>query len=234
MKSITVSTLAFFVFAVAARAVGCESTMELPGGSRLVVPTPETKNFKDSFESARMALRDAFSDCRGNCSTSLLWSVAECLSMACPVSTNDFAQESLEAIKEDERLAREGKIQRSPVLLKRRTTPNVAKVARKHRLLEEWNYSVRDFRRQLLAMASDSLKDRIGNLDGPDRQRYVESFVGKAKLNLDEKSIVLKMCGEANGETSCRQSQSADCAGHDADAVHQPILQHGGLRRIEN
>jgi len=194
VKSITVLlALALFTSFAVESAIRGETTLMLPDGRMVVVPVLQTSGgFDDSFRRAYAVFSEAFAECPGNSSTGLLWSVAECLSMVCPVSTNDFTRESLAAIKKDDQLIREGKIQPSPVLLRRRTTPNVVEVARKHRLLKGWNVAVIGFRRRLLVLSSETLKNDIG------KQRYLESFIEKARLSSDEKCVIQRLCEETS------------------------------------
>ena len=163
-------TFAVFTIVAAASVFGDGTTIALPNGSRVVVPSFGTSGLDGSFKSSAMVFRNAFIGCGDNCSTGILWSVAEYLSMARPVSTNDFT----------------------------RLTPNVAEVSWRHRLLEEWNGAVTDGRRQLLKVASEPLKTYIGKLEGTDRRHYVEMFIEKARLSSDERNGMLKLCDEVD------------------------------------
>ena len=226
MKSQVVQTtlLAFtlFTFLAVTPVIGGTDTITLPNGSSVVVPSPDTRGFGDAFERAYIIFRDAFTGCDDNCSTGILWSVTEYMSMVCPVSTNNFTRESLEAIKKDDQLIREGKIQPTPVLLKRRTTPNIAEVSKRHRLLVEWNNAVITCRRRLLAVSSRPLENYFGKLDRFDKQRFVKKFIEKAKLSFDEKNVVINLAGcpigtleQVKADTKAEQAK----AGQPGDAV---------------
>ena len=196
MKSTTASSFAIFAFLAVAPVIGGESVLVLPNGNRVVVPSLETSGYENSFEVAHKVFRDAIAECEANCTTDMLRSIAEYLSMVRSVSTNNFTQESLEAIRKDDQLEREGKIPHSPVLMGRRTTPNVSAVRRRHRRIMEWNRSIIDARRGLLTMALPPLKKHIERLDKADRRHYVESFIKKACLNTDEEDFIFKQCDE--------------------------------------
>lgn len=220
----TQTVLSIFAVLVAAGVDGAENAVMLPNGELVAVPPLELGYFDESFENACSLFGKTLVGSECHCETGVLWSVAEYLSKVQPVATNYFIQESLEAIRKDEQLEREGKIPTSPVVLGRRKTPNCAEVARRHRQIEEWNFAVIKGRRRLLTVASGPLKSYIGKLCVLDRRRYVESFVKKAKLNFDEKNIILKLC-DVKDEQKRQEAAECTCVDKSVDRAKKWQLQ---------
>ena len=184
-------TLACCAFSVSLTFANGGASVVLPNGDKALVPQPVSDDGYAALQNAGLIYRKALSACDGNCCTGVLWSVAEYLAFIEPVKTNAFIQEALEAIKKDDALIHAGKITPPPVLMGRLRTPNVMAVSNRHRQIRKWNIAVEECRRDLLTIASRSLKDCAKTL-GEKADAFRSEFISRARLTPDETCFFLR------------------------------------------